>query len=431
MNLFSAITSIHSLSTRGKTLLSLLAVLVLCGATISNAQQIIVNSSGNRVVIYPDGTWRAYEEADSVLLKRQLSKEEVYRKDKPPVIYENTSDNPEEIRAMMEVSNQFADLTMRQSREANRATAKALDAKFEVEARLKQAQENKNFIEPDKLGSLEDEFDQKIEVVKTARKHQKQTTKFAEEAQGLLAMSLEKREKTLNKLMVSHAAYYTNRDDRVAMDTGYVPAGATSTQAYGKQTSGISSEKTKKSSSSTTDSNSKYASYKRQPVACVAVRNEVNDKGKPQQIVIERKVIFWHTDDDLRPYFRDQELVTCTGQLSQLDDNVYVTIEFSIASPNAQKNFGALAEGSLLRLRLLDGTNIDLHNLQGDRGHIDAYSGNTIFIGRYYLQKDQQRTLAKNELNKMRVVWNTGYEDYSIYAVDFMIEQFKCLKNYQ
>jgi len=85
----------------------------------------------------------------------------------------------------------------------------------------------------------------------------------------------------------------------------------------------------------------------------------------------------------------------------------------------------------LLRLRLIDGTNIDLYNLQGDRGRIDAYTGNTIFIGRYILQKDQQRELAKTELDKMRVVWNTGYEDYSIYALDFLIDQFKCLKSYQ
>ena len=97
----------------------------------------------------------------------------------------------------------------------------------------------------------------------------------------------------------------------------------------------------------------------------------------------------------------------------------------------AQKNFGALDEGSLLRFRLIDGTNIDLHNVQGDRGRIDPYTGNTIFIGRYLLQKEHQRTLAKTELDKMRVVWNTGYEDYSVYALDFLIDQFKCLKSYQ
>lgn len=406
-------------------LLALSAALVLGASTSSFAQKIIVNSNGDRVVVYPDGTSRAYEEGDSVLLTRQLSKEEVYRTGDQPIAYENTSDNPSEIRAMMEVSNQFADLTMRQSREANRMTSQALDAKFEVEARLQQARENKNLIEPDKLGSLEEEFDQKVENVKIARNHQKQTTKFAEEAEALLSLSIEKREKSLNKLMVKHAAYYADRDDNVRLDTGYVPATKTANHPPAEESS------TGNTSGTTASSGDRYEAYHQQPVTCVAVRHEVDDKGNPEQIVIERKIIFWHTDDDLRPYFREQELVTCSGQLSQLDDNIYVLIEFSIASPNAQKNFGALEEGSLLRLRLIDGTNIDLHNLQGDRGRIDPYSGNTIFIGRYLLEKEQQRSLAKVELDKMRVVWNTGYEDYSIYALDFLIDQFSCLKSYQ
>jgi len=406
--------------------LIVLTVLLFFGTAVpSIGQKIIVNSNGDRVVVYPDGTSRAYEEGDSVLLNRQLSKTEVYRTGEQPVAYEDMSDNPSEILAMMEVSNQFADLTKRQSREANRATSWALDAKFEVEAKLQQAQENKNLVEPDQIGALEDEFDIKIEDVKIARKHQKQTTKFAEEAESLLSLSIEKREKALNKLMVKHAAYYADRDDNVRLDTGYVPVGVTAKHTS-TESSGAGA-----SSAGASIATVAYEDYEREPVTCVAVRHEVDDKGKPVQIIIGRKVIFWHTDDDLRPYFREQELVTCSGQLSQLEDQIYVLIEFSIASPNAQKNFGALAEGSLLRLRLIDGTNIDLHNLQGDRGRIDPYSGNTIFIGRYRLDKEHQRTLAKTELDKMRVVWNTGYEDYSIYALDFLIDQFKCLKSYQ
>ena len=394
-------------------------------AVDSVAQQVIVNSNGDRVIVYPDGSSRTYEDGDSVLLNRQLSKEEVYRTSDNLPVYEKTSDNPSEVRAMMELSNQFADLTMRQSREANRSTSRALDAKFEVEALLQQAQENKNLIEPDKLGSLEDDYDKKVEAVKIARKHQKSTSKFADDAKALLAFSIEKREKTLNKLMVKHAAYYVDRNDHVRLDAGYLP-GATGT-VHGT----YYNSKDAKSAGKQTPNGLTASGYMRQPATCNAVRHEVDKKGNPEQIVIERKEIFRHTDDDLRPYFRERDLMTCSGQLSQLDDNVYVHIEFSIASPNAQKNFGALEEGSLLRLRLIDGTNIDLYNLQGDRGRIDAYTGNTIFIGRYILQKDQQRELAKTELDKMRVVWNTGYEDYSIYALDFLIDQFKCLKSYQ
>ena len=146
---------------------------------------------------------------------------------------------------------------------------------------------------------------------------------------------------------------------------------------------------------------------------------------------MEKQQIFTHTDPDLRTYFRDKELITCNAFTSRIGEYVYLTVNFSVASPNARKNFGGLAEGSLLRLLLLDGTIIDLFNLQGDGGKIDPYTGNTIFIGRYLMDKSVQREALKSELDKMRVVWRTGYEDYQIYHVDFLINQINCLNNYQ
>ena len=47
------------------------------------------------------------------------------------------------------------------------------------------------------------------------------------------------------------------------------------------------------------------------------------------------------------------------------------------------------------------------------------------------MDKSVQREALKSELDKMRVVWRTGYEDYQIYHVDFLINQINCLNNYQ
>ena len=37
----------------------------------------------------------------------------------------------------------------------------------------------------------------------------------------------------------------------------------------------------------------------------------------------------------------------------------------------------------------------------------------------------------KSELDKMRIVWSTGYEDYDIHEVDFFMDQIRCLNDYQ
>jgi hypothetical protein len=98
-------------------------------------------------------------------------------------------------------------------------------------------------------------------------------------------------------------------------------------------------------------------------------------------------LFFSHTDPDLRPFFKDKDLISCLGALSRIGPYVYLRVEFQIASSHAQSNFGALAEGSLLRFKLMNGEYVSLYNLKTNSGRIDPYSGYTVFSGQYALGK--------------------------------------------
>lgn len=106
---------------------------------------------------------------------------------------------------------------------------------------------------------------------------------------------------------------------------------------------------------------------------------------------------------------------------------MYFTIEFQIASSHSQSNFGALQEGSLLRLKLMNDTYVSLYNLKTNEGRIDPYTGNTIFAAQYAIGKQEMKSLRSSELDKMRVMWSTGFEDYDVYNIDLLISQINCL----
>jgi len=76
----------------------------------------------------------------------------------------------------------------------------------------------------------------------------------------------------------------------------------------------------------------------------------------------------------------------------------------------------------------MNGEYISLYNLKANSGRIDPYSGYTIFAGQYALGKSELKKLSDDELDKMRVLWSTGYEDYEIYHVDLLIDQINCLE---
>jgi hypothetical protein len=167
--------------------------------------------------------------------------------------------------------------------------------------------------------------------------------------------------------------------------------------------------------------------YEEEPFQCQIIADTVDAATGRRRIELAPGLLFTHTDPDLRPYFKNKELITCYGQLSKIDAYVYLTIDFQIASSHSQSNFGSLQNGSLLRLQLLDGEYVSLYSLKTDRGRIDPYSGHTVFTGQYALGKDEIKKLREEELDEVRILWSTGYGDYDVYKIDFFIDHLNCL----
>ncbi|MDX1476443.1 MAG: hypothetical protein R3301_02015 [Saprospiraceae bacterium] len=405
----------------------------ICPWPDAAAQQVILNTNGEQIVIYPDGSWRYYEEADSVLLKKNLKKEELFVPDNDPTNpFEVPADNPEELVQLMRMASEFADLTERQQKEASIALANATGDKFEAEAQLEQANQNKGLVEPDHLAALEEAYDEKTADVKAAKRHLKVTTQFHEQAMKILQLSADKMEKPLSKLMAEHGAYFGSAVAEAPgvsgeNSPGSEPQDQEQLMESAPDRTPVSPEPVRAVAGGT----DRYSNYVRQPADCQIVQNQIDRNTRKARVVVQRELLFTHTDEELRPYFRQQELVTCHAQLSRIDDNVYLSVEFSIASPNARKNFGALEKGSLFRVKLLDRTDVNLYNLIADRGKIDPYSGHTLFVGQYLIEKDAAKVLSRTEVDKIRVVWSTGFEDYDVYDLDFFIDQFNCLQSVQ
>ncbi len=162
---------------------------------------------------------------------------------------------------------------------------------------------------------------------------------------------------------------------------------------------------------------------------CVVESHKIDDFTQKKRIDLERQFLFSYTDEKLRPFLKGQELLVCEAALTSLGGFSYLNLTFSIASPNARNNFGVLENNAQISLKLINGNTITLYNSNRDIGKIDPYSGNTVYNGLYIISAANEKLLSKTELDELRVIWSTGYEDYEIYEIDFFINQLTCLKN--
>lgn len=405
------------------------------------AQQIIVNSNGDRIVMYPDGSWRPVAPQDSILLRQYLQKSGA------PAIEGNSPGNERtESEEQDYLAHQLQELKLRvlnQEKKVQSRFRDATNAQFRAAEQWRNAEENKALFEPAMLQALSAAYEFSIRDLRNAKLNQKAIKKVVSDLQVTSSDPTQITQHKLNKLQSKFNIYLAEFDpsfapakpgkttrDKSAPPTP-IPSASEKNPPQGRPVPvtpnpvNLPSEETNRSASAPSRINTK--AYTRAPINCTPSLDTIDEVTGRNHIVLSPAVIFTHTDPDLRPFLKDKDLITCTGKLWKVGPYVYLDVDFQIASSHSIGNFGSLQNGSLLRLKLLDGDFVSLYNLKTDRGHIDPYSGNTIFSGQFALGKDEIKKLRASELDKMRVLWATGYEDYDVYNLDFFIQQLDCL----
>ncbi len=139
--------------------------------------------------------------------------------------------------------------------------------------------------------------------------------------------------------------------------------------------------------------------------------------------------LFSSTPAELRSYFPNGDLITCQSSITEMGGGkVFLLLEFTIQSANANNAYGGVARNSVLTFRTFEGDQVRLVCTKGDDGHYNDTKNVYTFRAQYPISKGENKVLSRSEIDQVRVVWKTGFEDYEILNVDFFIKQLNCLK---
>lgn len=155
----------------------------------------------------------------------------------------------------------------------------------------------------------------------------------------------------------------------------------------------------------------------------------IDKRTRKERTELESAFLFGYTHPNIKSYFKENDYLTCNAKLSKIGGLYYLSLEIRIASIKANKTYGSLDKGSSIRIKLLDGETVQLFNISGATGIIEPLTGVTVYQTNYPMEKGEYKQLSKTELDKIGFIWSTGYEEYEIYEVDFLMNQAECLKN--
>lgn len=162
--------------------------------------------------------------------------------------------------------------------------------------------------------------------------------------------------------------------------------------------------------------------------ACVlasTVRDEFSGEIRKET---PRKEIFRYTNQALRKQYTMEKPHTI-GEASLLSFglNAALHLTFRIHDLNVRRTQGSLQKGGTATLKFTDGSSIILYDSRSDEGVTDPEGQSVIFQAQFPIDRTTIKKIRSTELDRIRVAWANGYEDYDVQQVDQLMWQAKCL----
>lgn len=155
-----------------------------------------------------------------------------------------------------------------------------------------------------------------------------------------------------------------------------------------------------------------------------------NEKTGKKQVVLYPDVLFTYTPEQMKNYFRLDNYLSGIFGFEKYDGRLFINIELRFNSKDVQKSYGTINKKDFMRLDFINGKQIFLAAVEVEDPYIESYTGNTIYKAKYELIDNADEETIKNHfLDKLGILWSSGYESYTIHKVDFMKEKMHCLDN--
>jgi hypothetical protein len=137
--------------------------------------------------------------------------------------------------------------------------------------------------------------------------------------------------------------------------------------------------------------------------------------------------LFRHSPAALKVFLEGKANVMCETALAAAGNAAMLHLTFTIHDPSPRKAFGKLDKNSQLTLWFMDGASFVVYNQQTEEGTLNPETQAYVYRAQYALSADLIRKMRRTELDKIRVAWSSGYEDYDVQFVQLLMQQSKCL----
>ena len=420
------------------------AIAIACAGS-APAQTLTTNAAGQRVIVYPDGSTRLFDEpagappAVPATDAKSPSDSGVPTASAPPTYattqappsssvtgYVNRPTPEEEADAVLEVRRRVARLEDEVTSLAKLARkARSREAKLADRVRKLRASED-----------IEDRS--KIEIINQQLVAAREASTDAEEARASSTARAQALRQTFGMSIAERASYLGGLGFGYLLDEGADQATrdeATAAALPGGTPATLPQTPDRLATDPTAERADGFVAYDRRsdtrytpPLpTCSPAFDGVDEFTGKRRVALAPEVFFTYTSPELKPFLKSESLVTCEAWLTRTGKTTILETRYTIRSQFATKEFGVLPKGSQMTLRTVGGQRLTLKNQVQSQAEYDPVEKVSTYRGRYPLSRSAQKFLIDALLDEVRVMWGTGFDDYPLFDLAILQRQLGCL----
>ena len=147
-----------------------------------------------------------------------------------------------------------------------------------------------------------------------------------------------------------------------------------------------------------------------------------------KRVDLQKEILFEYSDPEVATYLKGRSYVSCeAGLVGFVGDVRVLSIRITVASRMARADYGYLSNNTLMSIKLINGETVTLFASGSDLGLIDNENNQTVYRASFQISRESQKILTSSPIDKIKIVWSTGYEEYPVTNVDFFMNQIRCL----
>ncbi|HMQ08254.1 MAG TPA: hypothetical protein PKC30_13205 [Saprospiraceae bacterium] len=162
---------------------------------------------------------------------------------------------------------------------------------------------------------------------------------------------------------------------------------------------------------------------------CKIVYNDHDDVLGQHRKETQSMQWFALTHPMMRPILKEKDYLNSKAAIVSIGKNTFLSVNIVIGSKDANKAYGIIEKGSEMRIALVNGRNIILKSENRADSKVFPLQNQVAYNIVYKLKKDDIKSLLGKEIDKVGMMWSSGYEDYEVFNVDLIMNQLNCLLN--